>query len=1016
MADKKISGLAALTTPVDADLVPVVDVSDTSMAASGTNVKVTWANVKATLKTYFDTLYNLYVHPNHSGDVTSVADGATTIAADAVTYAKIQNVVADNVILGNNSGAGGIVDELTATEVRTILNVENGADVTDTANVTAAGALMDSEVDADIKTLVLPASTTISTFGASIIDDADEATFKATVNLEIGTDVQAYNADLTSLATNWVQASAAGASSLDFHEDTDNGVHKITVKAAASVASDKTLTLPDETGTVLTSASGQPLDATLTALAAHNTNGVLTQTAADTFAGRTITGTSNEVTVTNGDGVSGNPTLSLPATIDLGGKTSFEVPNSAAPTIDADGEIAVDTTVTDFSHGVLKYFGGEEMGVVAMPIAQFTSPTDTYVVKYNATADEFQLAADAGVGTSGVLIPLNQGIVYYHESMGYITRDSDEIDADLADMILHGTHSIRVLQNPMKASTNWDSSSQFYNIIQRAKLKGLFVLAGANFVDGVADINYDTGTASSGSSTTLVDSSKSWTTDEWVGFQVYITAGTGSGQAGMITANSATTLTITAEDGFATFSPSPSSDSVYKITFEKIAENPWTMANGYADRVVLLAEQAYLAGADAFDVANELSTHRRTADTYTNDTNMPGHLRDLADSVAAGTDFAITDIGVAVEFHKVGSWASNGGVGSMGHLGFNFYGNDATFFGDTADAVNNFGADKVWATEWSAEGTFDSLAVSEAEYTRVLRERQGRLRSLGIKPFAFCYRETTDGGFGYKKSIATGGERDAWNDSYPVSSISDHSDVLLYNALNKQVIAWNSTTKRYEPVSIFEGGVVINEAGADVDLRVESDTNANGLFLDASTSRVGINTGSPLSDLDIVGTFRFRDAETPTKSFRYRFGGATDAEGAGADIYYSVWQNGDFTGNQYTHFILSSSGQTIAFRSKPLFNNEAGDIDFQVKGDTDDNMIYGDASTDRVGIGLNNPSEKLEVSGNIKATDVLVTDEAYGSGWDTSLEVPTKNAVYDKIETLGGGLTTAQAIAFAVAL
>lgn len=36
--------------------------------------------------------------------------------------------------------------------------------------------------------------------------------------------------------------------------------------------------------------------------------------------------------------------------------------------------------------------------------------------------------------------------------------------------------------------------------------------------------------------------------------------------------------------------------------------------------------------------------------------------------------------------------------------------------------------------------------------------------------------------------------------------------------------------------------------------------------------------------------------------------------------------------------------------------------------------------------------------------DFLVPDEVYGIGWDGSLEVPTKNALYDKIQTLGGGI------------
>jgi len=76
-----------------------------------------------------------------------------------------------------------------AADISRLSAVEAGADVTDTANVQAAGALMDSEVDADIKTLSLPANTTISAFGASLVDDADAATARTTLGVDAaGTD------------------------------------------------------------------------------------------------------------------------------------------------------------------------------------------------------------------------------------------------------------------------------------------------------------------------------------------------------------------------------------------------------------------------------------------------------------------------------------------------------------------------------------------------------------------------------------------------------------------------------------------------------------------------------------------------------------------------------------------------------------------------------------------------------------------------------------------------------------
>ena len=93
MANKKISQLDALgTAPAATDILPITDVSDTTGSAQGTTKRVTVANL-------------------HSGLQQEPAEGAF--------------VDGDKTKLDN---------------------IEALADVTDAANVEAAGALMDSEV------------------------------------------------------------------------------------------------------------------------------------------------------------------------------------------------------------------------------------------------------------------------------------------------------------------------------------------------------------------------------------------------------------------------------------------------------------------------------------------------------------------------------------------------------------------------------------------------------------------------------------------------------------------------------------------------------------------------------------------------------------------------------------------------------------------------------------------------------------------------------------------------------
>jgi len=75
----------------------------------------------------------------------SLFDANTILAADSDdTPAAL--TVAESTIVGRLSG--GNIDALTAGEVRTLINVEDGADVTDATNVDSAGAVMEADFNA----------------------------------------------------------------------------------------------------------------------------------------------------------------------------------------------------------------------------------------------------------------------------------------------------------------------------------------------------------------------------------------------------------------------------------------------------------------------------------------------------------------------------------------------------------------------------------------------------------------------------------------------------------------------------------------------------------------------------------------------------------------------------------------------------------------------------------------------------------------------------------------------------
>jgi hypothetical protein len=96
----------------------------------------------------------------------------------------------------------------------------------------------------------------------------------------------------------------------------------------------------------------QAWSAALDALSALSCTGQLARTGSSTFACRTLTGTSNEISIANGDGVSGNPTFSLPSALTFTGKTvtggTFSAPTITGGTHTAITSLGIRSTGAAF--------------------------------------------------------------------------------------------------------------------------------------------------------------------------------------------------------------------------------------------------------------------------------------------------------------------------------------------------------------------------------------------------------------------------------------------------------------------------------------------------------------------------------------------------------------------------------------------------------------------------------------------------------------------------------------------
>jgi len=152
------------------------------------------------------------------------------------------------------------------------------------------------------------------------------------------------------------------------------------------------------------------------------------------------------------------------------------------------------------------------------------------------------------------------------------------------------------------------------------------------------------------------------------------------------------------------------------------------------------------------------------------------------------------------------------------------------------------------------------------------------------------------------------------------------------------------TTLSTTGVLTQDGGAVFNEASADVDFRVESNGNANMLFVDGGNDRLGIGTSSPSAELTVAGDITLGDTSGATITMN-------DTDGSEQDFAFVLGAN------------------ALAMRKTSNSND----------------IMRLDLTNERVGIGTTSPAATLHI--NTSTNSPMIVESTHGDGGYIELQL-----------------------------
>jgi regulator of extracellular matrix RemA (YlzA/DUF370 family) len=175
-------------------------------------------------------------------------------------------------------------------------------------------------------------------------------------------------------------------------------------------------------------------------------------------------------------------------------------------------------------------------------------------------------------------------------------------------------------------------------------------------------------------------------------------------------------------------------------------------------------------------------------------------------------------------------------------------------------------------------------------------------------------------------------------------------------------------TERVSGMILSSTDTVFNENSADIDFRVESNSNTHALFVNSSSDGVGMGaTASPVNAASTEGLFYSIGGSLTVASNTETLQINRNSTGGNNRTNIGLYNNGTLRGTIGTlggqdGFYFQSGGDVDNLQLQDgvsVFNESSADIDFRVESDGNANMLHVDGGNNAVGIGTTGQSGVL---------------------------------------------------------